>query len=140
MVGVTVGGMARQLAFLAMVGVVIAFVVWTVQRWRYRMGPPAPRRLPSSGAAIEADPEARATLAYGPDRGPGVLRLTASQLVFTADSGRVLVIERLDIAGVTTTRTLPDRDVAQPVLAVTTGADTYFFAVQAPAQWERRLT
>lgn len=131
----------RTLAFLAMVAVAIAFAVWAVQRWRYRLGPPAPHPLLlQPKPVLEADPQARATLAYGPDRGPGVLRLSPSQLIFTADSGRVLVIERLDIAGVTTTRSLPDRDVVHPVLAVTTGADAYYFAVQSPAQWERRLT
>lgn len=130
----------RTLAFLAMLGVTIAFVVWVVQRWRYRLGPPARHPLLQPRPALEADPEARATLAYGPDRGSGVLRLSPSQLIFTGDSGRVLVIERLDIVGVATTRSLPDREVAHPVLVVTTSAEAYYFAVPAPEQWERRLT
>lgn len=130
----------RTLAYLAMLAATIAVIVWAVQRWRYRAGPPAPHPLLRPQPVLPPDPEARATLAYGPDRGAGVLRLSPSQLIFTGDSGRVLVIERLDITGVTTTRSLPDREVTQPVLVVTTPADALYFAVAAPTEWERRLT
>jgi hypothetical protein len=124
----------RSLALVAMIGIVVAGVIWGFQRLRYRFGPP-PALPPATGDLAE-----RAILAYGPESGPGVLRLSPSQLVFTADSGRVLAIERLDVVGVGSTRDLPDRTLTQPVLAITTRADTYFFAVGSPADWERRLT
>lgn len=132
----------RALAYLAMLGVAIACVVWAIQRWRYRSGEPARLRFQRPAPVVAADPQARATLAYGPgpDRGAGVLRLSPSQLIFTGDSGRVLVIERLDITGATTTRALPDRDVAQPVLAVATRTDAFYFAVATPTAWQRLLT
>lgn len=123
---------------LALVGLVVAAALWAWQRWREGFaalpGPTDTRALTSVLA------EERVVLAHGPDRGPGVLRLTDSQLVFTADSGRVLAIERLDLVGVTQTRTLPDRDVTRLVLAVTTPENTWYFAVHSAAQWESLLT
>ena len=74
------------------------------------------------------------------DSGPGTLRLTASQLVFTADSGRVTVLERYDILGVAATRELPDRSLAQPALAVSTASEVLYFVVASAGDWERRLT
>lgn len=80
-----------------------------------------------------------AAIADGPDRGFGVLRLTPTQLVFAGNSGRVVTVERLDITGVTSTTTLPDRSTAKPVLAVTTGEAVFYFAVDDPGAWEQRL-
>lgn len=82
----------------------------------------------------------RVMLAYGPDAGPGTLTLSPSQLVFVADSGRVLTLERLDIVGASQTRDLPDRTVARPVLVVSTPTETWFFAVRAPSDWLHLLT
>lgn len=130
--------MGRSLLTLALLGVLIAAAIWAWQRWRDRFDalPGTADRRALTGVLAEE----RATLAHGRDRGPGVLRLTDSQLVFTADSGRVLAVERLDVVGVTQTRNLPDRDVTRPALVVTTPADTYFFAVRSAAQWEALLT
>ena len=80
-----------------------------------------------------------ATVAFGPERGSGTLRLAPSQLVFTGDSGRVMVLERIGIVGVSVTRELPDGEIARPVLAVTTRTETYYFAVAEPEQWAKRL-
>ena len=51
-----------------------------------------------------------------------------------------MTIERIDITGVTWTRALPDHDTAKPVLAVATGPDVHYFAVDDPVAWQRRLT
>jgi hypothetical protein len=83
--------------------------------------------------------EERATLAYGLDRGPGLLRLTPSQLIFLADSGRVVLLDRLDILGVGSTRDLPDRTLTRDVLVVTTEAQVAYFAVAEPEEWVQRL-
>lgn len=80
-----------------------------------------------------------AAIASGPERGFGTLRVTPSQLVFLANSGRVVTLERLDITGVTTTKSLPDHETAKPVLAVSTQQQVYYFAVDDPVRWERRL-
>ena len=131
----------RSLVLLAMIGVVIAVVIWGVQRLRSMSGPGLPRGFAGApGAAIEGDIVERCSLAYGPDRGTGALTLTPSQLIFTADSGRVRAVERLDIVGATTTTDLPDRSLARPVLAVTSTEDTWYFAVADPGAWLRRLT
>lgn len=113
--------------------VLIAGAAYVV--WRLVAGSSAPRAAVVSGEVQEP-----AAIASGPERGFGTLRLTPSQLVFLANSGRVVTIERLDITGVTSTRSLPDHDTAKPVLAVATGADVHFFAVDDPAAWQRRLT
>ena len=94
----------------------------------------------SSLPALDAaDLQESAAIAYGPDRGYGVLRLTPSQLVFAANSGRVLTIERLDITGATVTKSLPDHESAQPVLAVSTRDGMHYFSVNDPVAWELRL-
>lgn len=98
--------------------------------------PVAGRALP---ALDPADIEEPAAIAQGPERGYGVLRLTPSQLIFAANSGRVLTIERLEITGATTTRDLPDHTSARPVLAVSTRDAVHYFAVNDPVGWEVRL-
>ena len=100
----------------------------------------SPRRSASSAVDnVEAQKQEAAAIAYGPDRGYGILRLTPSQLVFAANSGRVLTIERLDITGATVTKNLPDRESAQPMLAVSTRDAMYYFSVNDPLAWELRL-
>lgn len=130
----------RSLVLLAMIGVVIAVVIWGIQRLRSLSAAPVRRSLSTSPAVIEGDIVERSSLAYGRDRGPGTLTLTPTQLLFAADSGRVMAVERIDIVGATTTRDLPDRTVAQPVLAVAAIGDTLFFAVTDPDAWVKRLT
>lgn len=143
----------RVLAYVALFGVAVASYIWVVQWLKDRRAGQLPMRrqppaLPTapgvatelSASAPSADLGERAALAYGPDAGSGVLRLTPSQLVFAADSGRVLVIERLDITGVGVSRDLPDRTLAQPVLVVTTGSDVVYVLVDSPEVWEWRLT
>lgn len=129
--------MIRVLALLAVAGLVVYALL------RFVESTPQRELLSSLRANLPgpdpADVEEAAALAHGPDRGHGMLRLTPSQLIFAGDSGRVLTIERLDIAGVTTTRDLPDRRTVKPVLAVTTGEEVHFFAVNDPARWEARL-
>ncbi len=83
--------------------------------------------------------EERASLAYGLDRGPGWLRLSPSQLVFLADSGRVVLLDRLDVVGVGSTRELPDRTLSRDVLVVTTTDQVAYFAVTDPERWVRLL-
>lgn len=130
----------RSLLLLAAIGVVIAVVIWGIQRLRA-----LPPGMPRSGGAqvpdvVTGDIVERGAIASGPERGPGSLTLTTSQLIFTADSGRVVVVERLDIVGATTTVDLPDRSTVQAVLAVTTSSgDTWYFAVSDPEAWLRRL-
>lgn len=131
--------MGRSLLYLALLGLAVAGAVWALQRFRERI--PAIGSTPTPAAALSGVvAEERATCVHGVDQGPGVLRLTDSQLVFTADTGRVLVLERLDIVGVGQTPDLPGRTLARPVLAVTTTADTYYFAVRSVAHWESLLT
>lgn len=81
----------------------------------------------------------RARMLYGPEAGPGWLTLYSTQLVFTAQSGRVVAIERIDIHGVTTSQELPDRTVARPALVVATSAETYYFEVDEPGDWATAL-
>lgn len=145
----------RVLAYVALLGVAIAGYIWVVQWLKdRRAGQLSMRESPSLPAAPTARTAAngpaslapaaevgeRAWLAYGPDAGSGVLRLTPSQLVFAADSGRVLVLERLDIIGVGVSRELPDRTLAQPVLVVTTASDVVYLLVASPEVWEWRLS
>lgn len=122
--------MMRALPYLLLIGAVMAGVVWVVQR----AGPRRALRLGSDEAGSPA------VLAYGPGRGPGTLRLTGTQLVFSSDAGRMLVIERLDLVGVGVTRDLPDRRTAAAVLVLTTLAEVLYFQVEQPEQWVRRLT
>lgn len=92
--------------------------------------------LPARGPA---DFEEAAGILEGPERGYGILRLSPSQLLFAANSGRLTAIERLDITGVTATTELPTHTTAKPVLVVTVGTEVYYFAVEDAAAWERRL-
>ena len=121
----------RLVPVLVVLAIVIATVVWSMQRIGRPQRPALP---PASSAGLPA------VLAAGAEQGPGRLRLSPTQLVFTADSGRVLVIERLDIIGATTTQDLPDHHVAAPVLVVRTEADVYYFQVADPEGWVRSLT
>jgi hypothetical protein len=121
----------RLLPVLIVLAIVIATVVWSMQR----VGRSQRSALPPASATGQP-----AVLAAGADQGPGHLRLTPTQLVFTADAGRVLVIERLDITGATTTHDLPDHHAAAPVLVVRTDADVYYFLVADPEAWVRSLT
>ena len=119
--------MLRALPFLLLLGAVIAAGFWVARR------APIRRSLPMAPSAV-------AVLAYGPDAGSGRLSVTPSQLVFTADSGRVLVVERLDITGATVARDLPDRTTSAPVLVVSTEREAHYFVVDQPEFWVRRLT
>lgn len=112
--------------------VVLAGAAYVV--YRLITGATTPR--PALGSGEYQEP---AAIAAGPDRGFGTLRLTPSQLVFLANSGRVVTIERLDITGATTTTVLPDHDTAKPVLAVATASGVHYFAVDDPRAWEHRL-
>jgi hypothetical protein len=106
-----------------------AYVVWRLVQGAGRAAP----------AVASGEFQEPAALAAGPDRGFGSLRVTPSQLVFMANSGRVMTIERIDITGVSTTRSLPDHETAKPVLAVATHDAVHYFSVDDPAAWERRL-
>jgi hypothetical protein len=81
----------------------------------------------------------RARMLFGAESGPGWLTLYSTQLVFTAHSGRVVVIERMDIHGVTTSQDLPDRSVARPALVVASSAETFYFEVDEPGVWATAL-
>lgn len=120
----------RVVPYLVVLAVVIAALFWTMQR--YGRG--------SRRALQPGDHGAPALIAAGPDQGPGQLRLTPTQLVFTAATGRVVVVERMDIVGATVTHELPERHTAGPVLAVRTEGDVLYFLVDDPEAWARRLT
>lgn len=129
----------RALLYLVLLGLAVAAVVWAADKWssaRRRLTAADPRPAVEPSDAPHAE---RAVLLAGAEQGPGVLRVTPSQLVFTLDSGRVVVLERADIVGVGATRELPDRTVAAAVLAVTTLASQHYFQVASPQEWERRL-
>ena len=126
----------RLLFVVAILAVVVGGVLWLLQRGRQTRVVAAPPPTP----ALPGGRNERCILAHGPDRGPGSLRLSPSQLVFDGDSGRVIALERLDIVGVSTSRLLPDRTIAAEVLVVTTTTDTYFWAVAHPQQWVDDLT
>ncbi len=129
----------RGLLILAVLGLIVAGLVWLVQRYRDNRSAAALRSSPAKPTPLERDLVEPATVAFGPERGSGTLRLAPSQLVFTGDSGRVMVLERIGIVGVSVTRELPDGEIARPVLAVTTRTETYYFAVAEPEQWAKRL-
>lgn len=118
----------RALVMLA----VVAGALYVV--WRLLQGSTSPRPALASGEYQEP-----AAIASGPERGFGTLRLTPSQLVFLANSGRVVTVERLDITGVSSTRMLPDHEAAKPVLVVSTPGQVYYFSVDDPVRWEQRL-
>lgn len=121
----------RLVPVLIVLAIVIATVVWSMQR----IGRERRRALPPSSPTGQP-----AVLAVGADQGPGHIRLTPTQLVFTADTGRVLVVERLDIVGATTTHELPDHHAAAAVLVVRTDTDVHYFLVDDPEDWVRALT
>lgn len=118
----------RALVMLIVVGGAL-YVLWRLMR-----GVSTPRPALASGEYQEP-----AAIASGPDRGFGTLRLTPSQLIFLANSGRVLTIERIDITGVTRTQMLPDHETLKPVLVVSAHGEVYYFSVDDPVRWERRL-
>jgi hypothetical protein len=132
----------RVLAYLALLGVAIAGYIWAVQWFKDRSAQRTVtnRERPQLPSSADPWPDVPAALAYGPDQGSGRLRLSVSQLVFVADTGRVTVIERLDVTGVAASRELPDRTLAQEVLVVSTPAETFYFMVTGPRNWERWLT
>jgi len=117
---------------------VTVFVLVRLVNWA-ASAQPKQLRTPGLPELGPSDIEEPAALADGPDRGYGVLRLTPSQLIFAANSGRVLTVERLEITGATTTRELPGQETAKPVLAVASGERVYYFAVNDPLAWELRL-
>lgn len=121
--------MVRALPYLLILGAAVAGLLWLVQR-----GTGGRQLAPGTDIA------AAAVLAYGPDRGPGRLHVTPSQLIFTGDSGRVMAIERIDVTGVGLTRDLPDRSTAAPVLVVSTGGEVLYFQVEKAEEWVRLLT
>lgn len=128
----------RALLYLVLLGLAVAAVVWAADKWSHsrQLGrPPEPPAIPP----VDQPYAERAVLLTGAEQGPGVLRVTPSQLVFTLDSGRVVVLERADIVGVAATRELPDRTVAAAVLAVTSLTSAHYFQVATPQEWERRL-
>lgn len=129
----------RSLLMLVAVGVAVAAVIWGLQRIRARPMPLPPARAAPPLPPTDGFVSERAAIAYGPDRGSGTLQLTPSQVLFTADSGRVVAIERLDITGASVTWELPDRTVAQGVLAISTTTEVFYFAVAAPDGWISRL-
>lgn len=143
----------RLLLYLAVVAAIVAGFVWVAEELRdrrRRLGARDSGRTIGQGslgdaaqAMASAPPaylaEERASLAYGLDRGPGWLRLTPSQLVFLADSGRVVLFDRLDVLGVGSSRQLPDRTLNREVLVVTAGDQVAYFAVAQPEVWVRRL-
>jgi hypothetical protein len=128
--------------YLVLFALVVAGVVWSMERLGQLRGSSARRQLESTPDDAPVRPgrlSERATLAYGAEAGPGELQLTPSQLVFTADSGRVVVLERLDLVGVNVTTELPDQTLVSPVLVVTVGHEAYYFAVASPTAWAMRL-
>ncbi len=135
----TYGRSMRGLLIIVVLGLVVAGVIWTVQRYRdSRSASMLNASLPEP-PSLDRDVIEPATVAFGPERGQGTLRLTPSQLIFTGDSGRVLVLERIGIVGVSATRELPDGQLARSVLAVTTRTETHYFAVSEPEQWAQWL-
>lgn len=134
--------------YLIVIGAVIASIFWLTQRsGRPSRALPAPVRPPASPPSPQplssgsgSDRSVVARLLYGPDCGPGWLRLSPTQLVFSTDSGRVLVIERFDVNGVSVSYDLPDRTVARPALVVSAPPDVHYFEVPEPEEWVRLLS
>ena len=140
----------RLLLYVAMVAAGIAVAFWLMQsRKDHRESLTKGARPAASagsvghgGSADDISPvqrRSRARMIYGPEAGPGWLTLYPTQLVFTAHSGRVVVVERIAIHGVTTSQELPDRTVARPALVVATTADSHYFEVDDPADWATAL-
>lgn len=128
--------MPRLLLIVVIIAVAVGGALWLLQRDR---SPALPSRAPST-PQLPDGVTARAALVFGVDRGPGTLRLTDSQLVFDGDSGRVVVLDRWDIVGVSASRDLPDRTTAAEVLVVATTTDTYYWQVDQPRRWVDALT
>lgn len=132
----------RVLVYVGLLAMGVALVFWLAQRRsdarRVLSAPPvsAPIHHVSTARAGESE---RARLLYGPEAGPGELRLTSSQLIFSADSGRVWIAERIDISGVSATRDLPDRTVARAALVVIVDSEVHYFEVDEPLDWISRL-
>lgn len=135
----------RLLLYAALLAAGIAVAFWVMQsrqdvRQRdLRAGPQPPV---GAGDHEDISPvlrRSRARLLFGPEASPGWLTLYTTQLVFTAHSGRVLVTERIDIHGVSTSTELPDRTVVRPALVVATDADTLYFEVDDSADWASAL-
>ena len=131
----------RVLMFVALLAAGIAAVFWLQQRHHESV---ARRVAPARPTALVEDTSpvlrrGRTRLLYGPESGPGWLTLTSTQLVFTAESGRVVVTERIDISGITTSRELPDRSVARAALVVAGGGDALYFEVDDPEGWAAAL-
>lgn len=120
----------RMLPYLLLLAALIAGLVWASQRVGDR------RRSALGGVDVGAP----AVLAWGPDSGPGHLRLGPTQLVFTAESGRVLVVERLDIVGATVTHELPGRTSASALMAIAAQDEVHYFLLDQPEAWVRRIT
>ena len=133
----------RAIVYLVLVGVVVASIFWLAQRRVVRSTRVEPRSLPNSSSATSANLDERAAparLLFGPDSGTGWLRLSATQLVFTADAGRVLALERFEINGVGASNELPDRRVARPALVVSTSDAVHYFDLPDPEAWVRALS
>ena len=129
----------RLLPLLVIIVAAVMAVVWLLNNASERRTIATSSRRSSLPARTDADVEEAAAVLHGPDRGPGVLRLTPSQLLFAGDAGRVLAVDRWEITGATTTTELPDHQRQRPVLAVSTADDVYYFAVNDPEAWQRRL-
>ena len=115
-----------------MTAIAIAAVVWLIEEGADRM-----RRKPLAAAPGEL--RAAAVMVSGPERGAGLLHLTPTQLVFTAATGRVLVIERAGIVGAGLTHETPTGTSASTLLVITTGAEVYHFMLEGPQEWVARL-
>ncbi len=122
----------RFIEYLAVLGIVIALAVWLIQRGTGRTRERALEQAPG-------DLRAQAAMVSGPERGAGSLRLTPTQLVFTAASGRMLVIERAEIVGAGVTRETPTGRSASTLLVITTDADGFYFLLDDPQEWVSRL-
>lgn len=140
----------RLLMYAAVLAAGIAVAFWLTQsrndaRRRGGLGDGGAPGLSASEAVSPGDDvspvqrRSRARMLFGPEAGPGWLTLYTTQLVFTAHSGRVVVTERFEIHGVTTSQELPDRTVARPALVVATGAETLYFEVDDPQGWASAL-
>lgn len=140
----------RLLMYAALLAAGIAVAFWLMQsrqdaRRRDDLGAGSGAGRTASGEVMAGDEvspvqrRSRARMIYGPEAGPGWLTLYSTQLVFTGQSGRVVVTERIDIHGATTSQQLPDRNVARPALVVATATEALFFEVDDPAGWTSAL-
>jgi hypothetical protein len=134
----------RQLLLLALLALLVLAVVWVIQRVRESRSPALAARAGTAitGGQVHSatDRESDAVMVLGPEPGPGRLRLAATQLVFTAASQRVAVLERADITGVSTSVELPDRRLAKPALVVVAAGEAWYLVVPDADRWCRDLT